>query len=465
MPPRHAHTTLDRIAQQLLSTQREAPCDLTLADPLSDTPIRVSLEQLRPYEHNPRTLRNPFHDQLKASIRERGLDQPPTITRRPGEGHYIVRNGGNTRLAILNELWQETADERFFYLDCLFKPWTDESSALLGHLAENDLHAQLSFIERAFAVDRLKSLYEQEGPALSQQELARRLSAGGYPVSQSHISRLLETLEHLLPGLPLALRAGLGKPQITRLLALRKKAQGLWTQQPPAGEDFSHFWTRALQAFDTAGIPPIEALSEHLLSQLKPADPCPPEPAPPPTATEHFADPQPDCNPPALSPADHNEPVRQPIGAPETDTGLARDPALWPISAELDSPAPLRGEIHRLAGALATAAGIPEAVIPTGYGLGFAWRPSPAETPLALSVHLLLGALLRAHDPGDWQDRQHLPAALFGQVLLGSYQLPLPDQPAEDIGLARLPDALLTPLFRLIRLSRRLIDLESPPAT
>ena len=56
-----------------------------LADPLSDTPIRVSLEQLRPYDYNPRTLRNPLHDQLKASIRERGLDQPPTITRRPGE--------------------------------------------------------------------------------------------------------------------------------------------------------------------------------------------------------------------------------------------------------------------------------------------------------------------------------------------------------------------------------------------
>src|SRR5690606_21638657 len=104
--------------------------------------------------------------------------------------------------------------------------------------------------------------------------------------------------------------------------------------------------------------------------------------------------------------ADRNEPVRQPIGAPEADTGLARDPALWPICAELDSPAPLRREIHRLAGALATAAGIPEAVIPTDYGLGFAWRPSPAETPLALSVHLLLGALLRAHDPGDWQDRK-----------------------------------------------------------
>lgn len=440
MQPRHAHPTLDSIAQQLRSTQSEAPQESMLADPLSDTPIRVNLVQLRPYEHNPRILRNPLHDQLKASIRERGLDQPPAITRRPGESHYIIRNGGNTRLAILNELWQETADERFFYLDCLFKPWTDESTALLGHLAENDLHAQLSFVERALAIGRFKELYEQESPALSQQELASRLSAGGYPVSQSHISRMLDTLDHLLPGLPLALHAGLGKPQIARLLALRKKAQGLWEQQPNAGEDFSTFWTRTLQAFDTAGIPPIEALSEHLLTQLEQPNTSPTETTPLPTSTERPAEPQ-------------------------ADAGPAFDTALWSISPELDSPAPLRVDIHCLASSLAMAAGIPEAVIPTDYGLGFACRPSASETPLALSVQLLLGALLRAHEPLDWEDRGHLPAALFGQVLLGIYQLPLPGQPAKDIGLACLPDALLIQLLRLIRLSRRLIDLGSPPAT
>jgi ParB family protein of integrating conjugative element (PFGI_1 class) len=58
--------------------------------------------------------RNPAYEDIKASIRERGLDAPPAITRRPGEPHYIIRNGGNTRLAILRELWSETKDERFF---------------------------------------------------------------------------------------------------------------------------------------------------------------------------------------------------------------------------------------------------------------------------------------------------------------------------------------------------------------
>lgn len=47
--------------------------------PVGDTPLVVSLEQLRPYELNPRVVRNPLYDEIKASIRERGLDQPPRL--------------------------------------------------------------------------------------------------------------------------------------------------------------------------------------------------------------------------------------------------------------------------------------------------------------------------------------------------------------------------------------------------
>jgi ParB family protein of integrating conjugative element (PFGI_1 class) len=65
----------------------------------------VTLDQLRPYDHDPRMKRNPAYEEIKASIRERGLDAAPAITRRPGEAHYIIRNGGNTRLAILREFW------------------------------------------------------------------------------------------------------------------------------------------------------------------------------------------------------------------------------------------------------------------------------------------------------------------------------------------------------------------------
>ncbi|MBN0350714.1 hypothetical protein JTM62_35460, partial [Pseudomonas aeruginosa] len=104
------------------------------------------------------------------------------ITRRTGEDHCIIRNGGNTRLAILRELWSETKDERFFRVSCLFRPWPSRGEVVMltGHLAENELRGGLTFIERALGVEKAREFYEQEGgTALSQSELARRLAADG----------------------------------------------------------------------------------------------------------------------------------------------------------------------------------------------------------------------------------------------------------------------------------------------
>jgi len=160
-----------------------SPAAARLSDPIVDTPMILTLEQLRPYDHNPRLNRNPRYDDLRASILSRGLDAPPPVTRRPGEEHFIIRNGGNTRLAILNELWRETGEERFFRVHCLFRPWPNrgEILALTGHLAESDLHGELTFIERALGVERAREFYQLEVDApLSQRELAKLLKQDGY---------------------------------------------------------------------------------------------------------------------------------------------------------------------------------------------------------------------------------------------------------------------------------------------
>lgn len=224
-----AALTPDDMAAKLLADgfERNGPVASALTDPIADTPMVVTLDQLRPYELNPRVTRNPRYDDLKASIRERGLDAPPAITRRPGEAHYIIRNGGNTRLAILNELWTDTHDERFFRIPCLFRPWSPrgEIIALTGHLAENELHGALTFIERALAVEKARELYEQEsGGPLSQSELARRLTHDGYPTPQPHISRMQEAVRYLLPAIPTLLYGGLGRPQVEKLVGLRRAA-------------------------------------------------------------------------------------------------------------------------------------------------------------------------------------------------------------------------------------------------
>ena len=488
-----------------------------LSDPVIDTPMLVTLEQLRPYEHNPRFIRNPLYDDIKASIRERGLDQPPPITRRPGETYFIIRNGGNTRLAILGELWQETRDERFFRIHCLFRPWTDELTALLGHLAESDLHGQLTFIERALAVAKLKTMLEPDGAVLSQRELARRLAAGGYPISQSHISRMLDTLEHLLPAIPQTLYAGLGKSQIERLIALRSQAERTWNRYPTATVEFAEFWFGTLVDFDADPESfDLEQIQDELLERMgrllgqsyrmlslelsdtqrdlrtpgvvvtpsensqpssideTAAGPLSPQTTKTRTQTETAREELltlPETNvASAVNPTSRVQQIREQIDrdtasepAPTVETCTNDD--IWIIAPTLDTPEQLRFAIAGLAREMAAYAGHPESIIDQKYGLGFALNMEQLHlsAPRATGVHLMLLSLLRAQDEVNWEDRKQLPSALFGQLLLGVYQLPLTDRPAVDVGLERLPDALLIKLYRLIRLARRLIDLTLTP--
>ena len=250
--------TSQQMAGKLLASgfERSGPSATTLSDPIADTPMVVTLDQLHPYDHDPRKKRNPVYEEIKASIRERGLDAAPAITRRPGDDHYIIRNGGNTRLAILRELWSETKDERFFRVSCLFRPWPErgEIVALTGHLAENELRGGLTFIERALGVEKAREFYELEsGSTLSQSELARRLAADGYPVQQSHISRMADAVRYLLPAIPTVLYAGLGRHQVERLSVMRKACERTWAHYAKGRslvQDFDEFFQEVLSQFD-----------------------------------------------------------------------------------------------------------------------------------------------------------------------------------------------------------------------
>ncbi|MCD5963322.1 ParB family protein [Stenotrophomonas maltophilia] len=272
-----AEPTPQDMAAKLLAKgfERNGPSAAVLTDPIADTPMVVTLDQLRPYEHDPRVTRNPAYEEIKASIRERGLDAPPAITRRPGEAHYIIRNGGNTRLAILRELWSETKEDRFFRIACLFRPWParGEIVALTGHLAENELRGGLTFIERALGIEKAREFYEQEsGQSLSQSELARRLTADGYPVPQSHISRMNDAVRYLLPAIPNLLYGGLGRHQVERIAVLRKACERIWERRAlnqSLAVDFATLFQDVLSQFDAQpeGFSPQRAQDE-LIGQM-----------------------------------------------------------------------------------------------------------------------------------------------------------------------------------------------------
>ncbi len=542
-----------------------------LSDPISDTPMRLTLHDVLPWHDNPRTTRNPKYDELKESIRHRGLDTPPPVTRRPGEDKYRIRNGGNTRLEILNDLYKETGDERYFSFDCLFKPWDKQRGeiiALTGHLAENDLKGDLKFIERAIGVKKAKVLYEQEsgGENISQRELARRLKADGYPVSQSHISKMLDTVEVLLPAIPSMLYSGLGVDRVSRILSLRKASLGCWKRlYSGEGIDFEMLFQDTLAIFDSSPDEFIfERFQDELIDQMKrplglrydqilleitngqqeqrrgtlvdlPAPAAPPgipavgqeNPAASTTGQAQSQSPaaglqtsktnslpgNPSTPPTPPLPVQQQQltdeeraellaghivsPVstkiqqtRQRLAALEgehlpvfEETALQAIPVqvgglhpitdLWYIERSIDTPEILRQHIADLVEEIAVIVGAPGTIERIQGGVGYSYREPAEDCELSeAALHLItlfqslsgqVQVILDKVDSqtcrdalGEFQFSAGLAQLLLGQPTTG-------DQPSSQAG--RLNDEALVKLFRIIRLARRLVDLELPPAT
>lgn len=201
--------------------------------PVVEMPMVLTIEQLEPNPDNPRTSRNPRYDEIKASIKARGLDTVPKVTRDPDgdPNKYIFSDGGNTRYQILTELWQETREERFFRIHVLVKPWPGRLQCVIGHLAENEVRGDLSFIEKARGIHKARIIYEEQlDKPVSMRELSKLLTEQGLPIDASSISRMESALTHLNPWMPDLLESGLGRPQINALLAIRQDAEKVWDQ-------------------------------------------------------------------------------------------------------------------------------------------------------------------------------------------------------------------------------------------
>jgi len=168
------------------------------ADPRQDCHIELSVDDIHPYEHNPRRVTNAKFSEIKESIRSCGIRNPVTVTRRPGEKHFIIEAGGNTRLRAIQELWAETSDARFRKLTVLFRPWRSESHVLTAHLIENDQRGEMTFWDKANGVVALKRRLEAEqGCTLSLRQLEGELKGIGMSVNTATLSHYLFATDRL----------------------------------------------------------------------------------------------------------------------------------------------------------------------------------------------------------------------------------------------------------------------------
>jgi ParB family protein of integrating conjugative element (PFGI_1 class) len=179
-------------------TPEACPLPATAPGDAGVTTMRVT--DIEPYEHNPRQSANPRFEAIKTSIRQRGMDAPLKVTRRPGAAHYVVAAGGNTRLLAQLQLWQETADRRFETVPVVFKAWCSESDVLAGHLIENEQRSDLTFWDKAQAVVALRAALEQErAAALSLRQWESALLDLGLQIGKDVLSTYLFAVERLAP--------------------------------------------------------------------------------------------------------------------------------------------------------------------------------------------------------------------------------------------------------------------------
>ncbi|AHF02271.1 hypothetical protein THIAE_05955 [Thiomicrospira aerophila AL3] len=240
--------------------------DLAPQDPISRTPMIVNVFDVMTYQHNPRKHTNESYQEIKNSILKKGLEQPFLITRRPGDPKYTVKAGGNTRLQILQELYNETKDNRFLKTQLIFDPWVSETDTLISHLTENDMRGNLMLIDRAKAVAEAKSLIEKEVKVdLSARELSNALSERGYAINHSHATLLLYAVR-IEAYLPEALEAGAGKAIISKIRKIENDFKKVCTKLDlEVSETETEAWFfEALKAIDGEMIN-----LDHLRSELK----------------------------------------------------------------------------------------------------------------------------------------------------------------------------------------------------
>ena len=99
--------------------------------------IALDINVIEVSHMNPRQTRGEHYDSTKESIRDIGLLQMLTVTKVPGQDYFSLYNGGNTRLSILKELYQEylaagenDKAEAIRMQQCRYVPYTDDIDVL-----------------------------------------------------------------------------------------------------------------------------------------------------------------------------------------------------------------------------------------------------------------------------------------------------------------------------------------------
>lgn len=187
-----------QVAQQAAQGMKNPLREVKPADfsPHSNASINLRVFDVLRYEHDPRTRVNEKYEEIKASVKARGIEHAIYITKRPGSDQWVIAKGGNTRLAILHDLATENPD-KWLYHDFLIKPYSKESDLLASHLIENLQRSDMTFWDTAKGLMVMRDEMEKELVCtLTPKQLAENLKGKGLDFQEATLSNYQFAIEY-----------------------------------------------------------------------------------------------------------------------------------------------------------------------------------------------------------------------------------------------------------------------------
>lgn len=170
----------------------KAPSDIKVK-----TVIELNVNDVLIYDKNPRRRENLKYEEIKDSIRVRGVESALFVTKRPGSDRYMLAKGGKTRLRILQELVKEDPAKwsRHTFEEV---PYVSESEILAAHLVENNGRSPMCFWDLAEGISDLQAeIAKEQGKPISLRTLPDLLKARGIEIKREVLMDAQFALEHL----------------------------------------------------------------------------------------------------------------------------------------------------------------------------------------------------------------------------------------------------------------------------
>ena len=169
---------------------------------LSSEQGQLSCFDIEVFHLNQRRSQNPKYGEILESARNKGIQDPLHVVYHPVQKKWVLSQGGQTRLLICRELYEETGQENFLYPPMIKQKFTSDLDLCINHLVENHLRGDNTFLETANAVVNIRKLVtEGNGTEPTQEELAEEMSQRGMPIRRQSVTAMLYLSEDIAPRL------------------------------------------------------------------------------------------------------------------------------------------------------------------------------------------------------------------------------------------------------------------------